>query len=108
MYFAKCDNMMAKSCVTGERVSSTGKAVLRERRVQQCVECEREMEKNRVTCSVKTSTLQFSDREAYRQANDSEKEKFPVGVQITPTVRPSWISRLIRSKKTRFNRSTVF
>ena len=78
--------------------------------MQQCVECEREMEKNRVTRSVKKPclTLQFSDREAYRQADDSEKVKFPVGVQITPTVRrPSWISRLIRSRKTSFNGSTV-
>lgn len=101
--------MMAKSCVTGERVSSTGKAVLRERRVRQRVECEREMEKNRVTRSVKTCLHCNLTIAKLRQVNDSEKEKFPADVQITPTVRPSWISQLAHPvEENKFQRIDIF
>lgn len=68
---SQSDNMIAKSCVTEKRVFSMGKQSdehgLRER-----VECEREMVKNRVTCSAKTclrGNLVITKR---RRVDDSE------------------------------------
>lgn len=71
---SQSDNMMAKSCVTGKGVSSMGKQSDEQRELRECVECEREMVKNRVTRSAKTCLRGNLALASCRRADDSEGE----------------------------------